>query len=124
MDLALAHVLFNVVTAGLALALWTWTRPGDPALYPATEPAGAVEVHILDNGFHTDLALPRAALAARPGPLAEAVRSIPPGEWVLVGWGDAKFYVDQSPIGDRLPDGWCLAPTVRCGPAPPPTVRG
>jgi Glu-tRNA(Gln) amidotransferase subunit E-like FAD-binding protein len=24
---------------------------------------------------------------------------------VLIGWGDAKFYVDQRPIGDRLPDG-------------------
>jgi len=30
---------------------------------------------------------------------------LPPGDWILIGWGDAKFYVDQSPIGDRLPDG-------------------
>jgi len=90
---------------GAAAALWTWTAPGDPALWPA--PAGdvGVGVHVLDNGFHTDLAVPRAALEARPGPLAEAVRGLPPGDWILIGWGDAKFYVDQSPIGDRLPDG-------------------
>ncbi|MBU3970537.1 MAG: DUF2459 domain-containing protein, partial [Alphaproteobacteria bacterium] len=30
---------------------------------------------------------------------------LPPGDWILIGWGDARFYVDQSPIGDRLPDG-------------------
>lgn len=101
----LAAPLLLAAALGLAAALWTWTRPGDPALYPARDEATAVEVHILDNGFHTDLALPRAALLARPGPLADAVRDLPPGGWVLVGWGDARFYVDQSPIRSRIPDG-------------------
>lgn len=91
--------------AGALAALWTWVAPGDAGLWRAAPGAPAVEAHLLDNGFHTDLALPRAALEARGGPLAEAVRSLPPGGWILVGWGDAKFYVDQSPIGDRLPDG-------------------
>jgi len=90
---------------GLAAALWTWTAPGDPALWPAPATGAGVEASLLDNGFHTDLALPRAALEARGGPLAEAVRGLPAGDWILIGWGDAKFYVDQSPIGDRLPDG-------------------
>jgi hypothetical protein len=91
---------------GALVALGTWTMPGDPALWPpsATEP-GTVEVHILDNGFHTDLVVPRSVLEARAGPLAEAVRSLPPGDWILIGWGDARFYVDQRPIGDRVPDG-------------------
>lgn len=101
----LAGPLLLAATVGLCAALWTWTRPGDPALYPDPTDATGVEVHILDNGFHTDLALPRAALLARPGPLAEAVRGLPPGDWVLVGWGDARFYVDQSPIRSRIPDG-------------------
>ncbi len=74
-----------------------------PAAAPT--PGPSVEAYLLDNGFHTDLALPRAALEARGGPLAEAVRGLPPGDWILVGWGDAKFYVDQSPIANRLPDG-------------------
>ncbi|MGZ9099293.1 MAG: DUF2459 domain-containing protein [Brevundimonas sp.] len=90
---------------GVAAGLWTWTAPGDSALWPGSTAEAGVEVHVLDNGFHTDLAVSRAALEARGGPLAEAVRGLPPGEWILIGWGDAKFYVDQSPIGDRLPDG-------------------
>ncbi len=97
--------LIVIALLGAAAAFWTWTAPGDPALWPASATDAGVEVQVLDNGFHTDLAVPRAALEARTGPLAEAVRGLPPGDWVLIGWGDARFYVDQSPIGDRLPDG-------------------
>lgn len=89
---------------GAAAALLTWTTPAAPDLAPRGSEAG-VAVRLLDNGFHTDLAVPRRALEARGGPLALAVRSLGPGDWVRVGWGDAKFYVDQSPISDRLPDG-------------------
>ena len=97
--------LIVIALLGAAAAFWTWTTPGDPALWPASATDAGVEVHVLDNGFHTDLAVPRAALEARTGPLAEAVRGLPPGDWILIGWGDAKFYVDQSPMTDRLPDG-------------------
>jgi len=86
--------------AGLAAALLTWTRPG--ATDRATDP---VVIQVLDNGFHTDIAVPRAALERRGGPLAQAVEALKPGDWILIGWGDAKFYVDQRPISDRLPDG-------------------
>lgn len=89
---------------GAAAALLTWRTPAALDLAPRGSEAG-VAVRLLDNGFHTDLALPRRALEARGGPLALAVRSLGPGDWVRVGWGDAKFYVDQSPISDRLPDG-------------------
>lgn len=98
-------LLIAAAAAGLIAALWTWTAPGDPALWRATSGGPGVELHLLDNGFHTDLAVPRAALEARSGPLAEAVRALPAGEWILIGWGDAKFYVDQSPMESRLPDG-------------------
>jgi len=87
---------------GVVAALWTWTLPGRTA---TPEQVAAAEALILNNGFHTDLAVPRAALEARPGPLAETVRALPQGDWVLIGWGDARFYVDQSPIEDRLLDG-------------------
>lgn len=99
----LGAVIAAALVGGLA-ALWTWTLPGDGRWAPAPGEPG-VELHLLDNGFHTDLAVPRASLEARPGPLAEAVRALPPGDWILIGWGDAKFYVDQSPMTDRLPDG-------------------
>ncbi|MEJ6789690.1 DUF2459 domain-containing protein [Brevundimonas sp. BR2-1] len=94
-----------VALAAALAAVWTWTAPGDPALWPARADDAGVEVHLLDNGFHTDLAVPRAALEARQGPLADAVRGLAPGDWILIGWGDAKFYVDQSPMESRLPDG-------------------
>jgi len=97
--------LAAAIALGTAAALWTWTAPGDPALWPASSAEAGVEVHLLDNGFHTDLAVPRAMLEARAGPLAEAVRDLPPGGWILIGWGDARFYVEQGPIGARLPDG-------------------
>lgn len=100
----LKRFLAVAVLAAVA-AVWTWTAPGDPALWPARADEALVEVHLLDNGFHTDLAVPRRALEARRGPLADAVRSLAPGDWILIGWGDAKFYVDQSPMESRLPDG-------------------
>ena len=96
--------LLLAAALGWIAAAWTWTRPADPALAP--RPGGeVVTVYLLDNGFHTDLAVPRAALMRTPGPLADAAGTLAPGDWILIGWGDAKFYVDQSPIGDRLPDG-------------------
>ena len=88
---------------GLIVALWTWTRPGDPTLLSSSD--AGVTVHILNNGFHTDIAVPRAKLEAGGGPLAEASRSVGPGDWILIGWGDAKFFVDQSPMEGRIPDG-------------------
>lgn len=100
----LKRFVFVAVPAAVA-AVWTWTAPGDPALWPARAETAMVEVHLHDNGFHTDLAVPRRALEARPGPLADAVRGLAPGDWILVGWGDARFYVDQSPMESRLPDG-------------------
>ncbi|WP_332677905.1 DUF2459 domain-containing protein [Brevundimonas sp.] len=100
----LKRFVIVAVIAALAAA-WTWTAPGDPTLWPARDGEAGVEVHLLDNGFHTDLAVPRRALEGRPGPLADAVRGLAPGDWILIGWGDAKFYVDQTPMESRLPDG-------------------
>lgn len=100
------RTLAAILLAGLigAIAgLWTWTRPGDPGFEPSV--SGGIPVHILNNGFHTDIAVPRAVLEAGGGPLAEASRSVGPGDWILIGWGDAKFFVDTSPMEGRLPDG-------------------
>jgi hypothetical protein len=99
---AMRWALPLVVLVGLVAALLTWTRLG-PAAPPVTDVP--IVVYLLDNGFHSDLALPRAALARRGGALGRAVETLAPGDWILVGWGDARFYVDQSPISDRLPDG-------------------
>lgn len=94
-------VLLAVAALGLVAGLWSWTRPGAPV----ADATASVAVHLVDNGFHTDLILPRAALTARPGPLADAVAALPAGDWVRVGWGDARFFPDLRPIQQRLPDG-------------------
>lgn len=93
--------LILAAVVGAAVALLTWTRPGAPE----TRTRDSVTIQVLDNGFHTDLAVPRAALMRRGGPLAQATAGLAPGDWISIGWGDARFYVDQSPIPDRLPDG-------------------
>lgn len=109
MPLVLSGLRLRTLWIATALALLlagmgSWTRPPDPDLVRADGTEG-VEIWVLDNGFHTDLAVPRAALEARAGPLGDAVRALPSSDWVLVGWGDARFYVDTRPIGSRLPDG-------------------
>lgn len=96
-------ILVGVI--GMLAALWTWTTPGDTRLWPLQPSETGVPVYLLDNGFHTDMVAPRTALTDTPGPLSDAVATLDPGEWILIGWGDAKFYVDQSPISSRLPDG-------------------
>lgn len=88
---------------GLMLALTTWVRAGAPV--DRTQSGPNVPVYVLDNGFHSDFVAPRSALTTQPGPLKTAVDELAPGNWVLVGWGDAKFYVDQRPISARIPDG-------------------
>jgi uncharacterized protein (TIGR02117 family) len=78
-------------------------RPGDPALYPP-QPGDAQVVYLVDNGFHTDVILPRAAILAHGGPLATATAQTSPYDWIMVGWGDARFYEAASPWQDRLLD--------------------
>jgi len=102
MRLALLATL-SVVAITQAL-LGSCTHPGDPGLDPSPL-QGDVTIWVVDNGFHTDLILPRARLDAGDGPLALAVQSLGPGDWVAVGWGDARFYTDARPISERLPDG-------------------
>lgn len=91
------------VAAGLA-GWWTADWKGRASSGPRSH-----TVYLLDNGYHTDLAVPRALLLARDDALAEAVRQTSTrsgqGEWVLIGWGDQTFYQSREPIRDRLPDG-------------------
>lgn len=69
--------------------------PANPAWKQAQE---GVRVYVIDNGIHSDIALPRATLGPmlaarlRPGDLADprqAMRS-----HVAFGWGDRDFYLN------------------------------
>ena len=96
------RALLIAAAVASAAAWWTWTEAGAAE---RTAEAPVTTLLVLDNGFHTDIALPRAALIEGAGPLAEAARALPPGDWIRIGWGDAVFYVDQTPIAERIPDG-------------------
>jgi uncharacterized protein (TIGR02117 family) len=69
-------------------------RPGDRALYPAQ--ADGIPVYIINNGFHTDIALPADEVMKRGGLLAEAGRRAGSGNWLVYGWGDAGFYTAKG----------------------------
>lgn len=97
---ALRILMAGLVGAILGLVSWSEAGPDLPLNGP-----GAIPVRLDSNGFHTDLVMERAPLIARGGPLADLVADLGPGEAVRIGWGDARFYVDQSPITSRLPDG-------------------
>jgi hypothetical protein len=90
-------VILLVVLIGGAL-------PGDRALYPVKPGQPSVPVYIVDNGFHTDLAIPRALLT-RPGtPSTDAVAALPPSPWVLIGWGDSSYYRGSVGVRSRQLD--------------------
>ena len=92
--------------AALAIAAVVTQREGDPALYPPAEGESPVEVFVVRNWLHANLAVPVSAL--RPGgPAAEAVAALPRGgEYVLLGWGDARHYRERGKTLLRLLDLW------------------
>ena len=90
----------------VALLVTTCTaRPRDPTLYPPRPGKPTVSVFLIDNGHHTDIALPGELLMGTQGATARAARQIAPRAWVLAGWGDARFYVETGPWRDRAGDG-------------------
>ena len=94
-----------LVAAVLVVLLGACVLPGDRALYPVAAGAPSVPVYIIDNGFHVDLAAPRAALA-RPGTASgAAVAGLPDSPWVLIGWGDASYYRGSVGARSRTLDG-------------------
>lgn len=79
-------------------------KDGDPVLYPP-KPGQGVAIFLVDNGTHSDIAIDRNAIAAHGGAIARAAARTTSAPWVLIGWGDARFYEATSPWQDRLPDG-------------------
>ena len=97
---------------GLLALLWILvlttvltTRYGDPMLWPPRADARTIEIHVVSNGYHTGIAVPRAALAefasgrGYPALIAVAQRfnQFP---WLEIGWGDENFYRKVPTIGD------------------------
>ena len=91
----------------LALAVLTLitSKGGDSRLYPA-DPRGAVAIYLIDNGFHSDLAFPAETLTTGDDPVAVMSRGAGAKPWIVIGWGDEKFYTEEgisaSRVGDAL----------------------
>ena len=92
----------GMAVLGLVLATLATAREGDARLYPPA-PEHAVTVYLVDNGFHTDLAVPSSALAGHLAGRAAAIATRRP--WVLVGYGDRRFFTQQGMSVARALDG-------------------
>jgi hypothetical protein len=88
--------------AAAPIAVVVSARPGDPRLFPARPASAAVPVFVVHNGYHAELALPAALWRNRGGPFALAMQDLEPTPWVLVGWGDARFYRGRGWSWGRL----------------------
>jgi len=105
----------GAAVAALALLTALTARPGDRSLYPGVAGQPKVTIYLVENGFHSDLVLPRAALFARPHPAALAAAAATDKPWVSIGWGDAGFFTGGGVGLGRALDGLraLLAPENR-----------
>ena len=96
------------VSAGLlgAFALWVAVTAHGPdrRLFPGPPGAPRTTIYLIDNGFHTDLALPRASLLKRSGPASLAAVQTTNRPWLVFGWGDQRFYAQSGFTGARTLD--------------------
>ncbi len=105
--------LLAVVCGYAVLALLT-LRHGDRSLYPAS--GDTVTVYVLDNGFHTDIAVPADAVPTS-SLLAKGAKPAGNAPWLVIGWGDAGFYTAKGFSAARAVDGlralfWISNPSV------------
>ena len=99
-SLALVILLVAFVVATLATA-----RRGDPALYPPAANAPSVRILLVHNGYHSGIALPRAAVARLAGErghgaLIAVTTRFAAYAWLEIGWGDEDFYRHVPTPGD------------------------
>lgn len=119
--------------AGLAVATAITARRGDPRVYPPKPDQETIDVFIVRNWLHANLAVPTAALG-RTGPAAQAIDALPVRTpYVMLGWGDAKHFRERGNTPFRALDLWrsFLAPgnpsvilVNPLGAAPTPEVMG
>lgn len=93
-----------LVGAFTALALAT-ARPGDPAVFPPKPAEPRVTAFLSHNGYHAELALPATFIRGHGGATADALEHLDPPRWVLIGWGDARFYRGTGWSLQRVGDG-------------------
>ncbi len=100
----LVCLLAPVLIAGLWLlaALGLGAIPSGPTKPPASE---GVEIALLSNGWHVDLALPVKAEGidwSADFPASDTA-SAGTSPWILLGWGDRDFYLETPQLSDLKP---------------------
>ena len=96
-------VLGGLLLVFIAVVMIT-ARPGDRRLYPVLAGAPATTVFLIDNGFHSDLVVPRAAFGTGSRVVREAVAATNDKPWIVIGWGDARFYTEDGFSSARIAD--------------------
>jgi hypothetical protein len=94
-------VIGALIVAAVLIVAFT-ARPGDKSLYPGPAGEARTTVFLVENGFHSNLVVPRAALFAKPHAAALATAIATDKPWVAIGWGDAKFYSKEGASAGRL----------------------
>lgn len=54
--------------------------------------------------MHAELGIRQEEIRRRGGPAADALAMLPPQEWTLIGWGDARFYQERGWTPGRIAD--------------------
>ena len=84
----------------LLACVFAWTVPAAPA----------AEFYVSSHGWHTGIAVRRAAVLANAGwPPGVAARDFAGCAWLELGWGDRKFYMAKQP-GLAMAVGAALVP--------------
>ena len=112
--------------AALALAAgWLATCGTEAPPLPADEGPRSRVLHVVGNGWHTALVIPRPALAAT-GLLPE-VADFPEAAFLEFGWGDRAYYpAREKTLGMTLGAAFAATPAVMhmAGLATPPGQAG
>jgi len=95
-----------LLAAALIVAGLATMRAGDRALYPAAGPS--LDAYVLTNGWHSGVAIPRAALsevAARDGlaALTMVTNRFAAYSWLEIGYGELEFYRSVPTVADITP---------------------
>src|SRR4051812_13093916 len=116
------RVILAVAALVLVVALLT-RQPGDPALYPPPANESAIEIAVVSHGYHTGLALPRAAVLGEAGAqgrpaLINVATRFGAYRWIEIGWA-TRISIARCRRSAHSASAWrcgrCSGPaTARC----------
>jgi uncharacterized protein (TIGR02117 family) len=81
----------------LVVAVWLTARPGNPGLWPPKPGESAIDIYVINHGYHSGIAISRGLLADVAGrkgnaALIAVAQKFSVFPWIEFGWGDEAFY--------------------------------